>query len=73
MKHTIYFFNDRKIPANVRIQETHKGEPIYDHKIIKPASGELIVVNLDTNQIPFVKIWENGHVFISGIDNDKTV
>lgn len=59
----IFYFNDRIDNALVCVDDL-----LRLPTILKPAMGEFFEVNIKSNQVPFIKVWNNGSVLISGID-----
>lgn len=62
----IYYFNDTK-----DFQMIHIGDFNSDVIVLNLARGEFFEVPLKENQVPFIKVWANGHVLLSGTDQPK--
>ena len=59
----IVYFNDRSIPAHVRVDVRTGGA--YS---LAPFTYGVYEIDLPPNSIPYIKVWENNMVLIDWID-----
>jgi len=70
MTGTICLFNDRVMRLKVSVQSSDR-DPC-DHKLytLEPTSLKYITYEIPEGSVPFIKVWENGNVFVSYVGKE---
>lgn len=68
MIHKIAIMNDRTVQMRLRIVGMNDKPWEGNSYLIQPAELKIVEIELPEGTFPYLKIWETGQAFLSGID-----